>query len=285
MSPRRAPSPRRRRLVSAGVLGACLTLAAGATGYASQGSPADPPQDGPGYMGISQDAARPAAGGGGVHAAGSSGGVQGVDVSHWQGSITWSKVRKAGIRFAWIKATEGSDYRDSRFAGNYKKSHKAGLYRGAYHFARPNSSSGAQQAKFFAKNGGHWSKNSRTLPGVLDIEANPGGATCYGKSASAMRKWIKSFHSTYRKQTGRALVVYTNPAWWNQCTGGWSGLKGKAPLWVAHWNNSGPSLPGGFSTWRVWQYTDSGKVNGISGNTDRNKLNGKVAQLKKLANS
>jgi hypothetical protein len=45
-----------------------------------------------------------------------------------------------------------------------------GMIRGAYHFALPNSSSGATQANYFAGNGGGWSWDGKTLPGALDIE-------------------------------------------------------------------------------------------------------------------
>ena len=45
--------------------------------------------------------------------------VQGIDVSNWQGDIDWDKVRAAGTQFAFIKATEGGDYLDPKFARNW----------------------------------------------------------------------------------------------------------------------------------------------------------------------
>ena len=101
----------------------------------------------------------------------------GIDVSHWQGTINWNSVRAAGIEFAWIKATEGTSYKDPQFNRNYPNAHAAGVIRGAYHFARPGASSGAVQANFFASNGGAWSADNLTLPGVLDLEAG-----CHGLS-------------------------------------------------------------------------------------------------------
>src|SRR5262245_46829549 len=44
--------------------------------------------------------------------------VEGIDVSHWQGSINWSAVRASGIEFAYIKATEGTSFRDASFNAN-----------------------------------------------------------------------------------------------------------------------------------------------------------------------
>ncbi|MGP3966267.1 lysozyme [Streptomyces sp. 6N223] len=211
--------------------------------------------------------------------------VPGIDISHWQGSINWTSVRNAGIQFAWMKATEGTSYKDPSFNTNYPAAHGAGVIRGAYHFARPDVSSGATQADYFASNGGAWSADNLTLPGVLDIEANPYGSTCYGLSTSSMRSWIMDFYNTYKARTGRDMVIYTSPSWWNTCTGSWSGMASLSPLWVAHWTTGSPTLPGGFSVWTVWQYTSSGSVSGISGNVDQNWFNGSRDRLLALANN
>lgn len=216
----------------------------------------------------------------------SSGGVQGIDVSHWQGSINWTSVHNAGIQFAWMKATEGTSSTDASFDTNYPNAYYAGVIRGAYHFARPDISNGATQANFFASNGGAWSADNLTLPGVLDIEGNPYGATCYGLSQAAMRTWITDFYNTYKARTTRDVVIYTSPSFWNSCTGSWNGMAAKSPLWVAHWTTAaGPTLPGGFSAWTVWQYTSTGAVSGVSGNVDRDKFNGATDRLLALANN
>ena len=61
-------------------------------------------------------------------------------------------------------------YKNPSFSSQYTGATKAGLIRGSYHFARPDQSSGAIQANYFASNGGGWSGDGITLPGVLDIE-------------------------------------------------------------------------------------------------------------------
>jgi GH25 family lysozyme M1 (1,4-beta-N-acetylmuramidase) len=211
----------------------------------------------------------------------SSGGVQGIDVSHYQGSINWSSVKAAGISFAWIKATEGTTYKDDTFNTNYVNAYNAKVIRGAYHFARPDVSGGAAQATYFASNGGAWSADNLTLPGVLDIEGS-----CYGLSQTSIRTWISDFYNTYKSRTGRDIVIYTSPSWWNSCTGSWNGMAAKSPLWDAHWTTAAsPTLPGGFSAWTVWQYTSSGSVGGVSGAVDRDKFNGTAARLLALANN
>ncbi|WP_406151719.1 GH25 family lysozyme [Streptomyces sp. NBC_01012] len=205
---------------------------------------------------------------------------EGVDISHYQGSINWSSVRNAGIEFAWMKATEGTTYKDPTFSTNYLNAYNAGVIRGAYHFARPDASSGAAQANFFADSGGAWSRDNLTLPGVLDIEGS-----CYGKSAAAMQSWILDFYNTYKARTGRDVVIYTSPSWWNSCTGGWSGMSAKSPLWVAHWTSGSPTIPSGFPAWTVWQYSSTGSVSGVSGNVDRDRFNGDRSRLLALANN
>jgi GH25 family lysozyme M1 (1,4-beta-N-acetylmuramidase) len=209
----------------------------------------------------------------------------GIDVSHYQGAINWTSVRNAGIQFAFIKATEGTSYLDPRFDTNYVAAYNAGVIRGAYHFARPNLSTGATQANFLANNGGAWSADSRTLPAALDLEANPYGAYCYGLSTSAMRTWVQSFLNQYRSRTGRYAVIYTTTSFWNTCTGSWSGPWSTSPLWVARWSSTVGALPPGAPFWTFWQYTSTGSVSGIAGNVDRNHFNGARDRLIALANN
>ncbi|MFI7425697.1 GH25 family lysozyme [Micromonospora sp. NPDC049836] len=210
----------------------------------------------------------------------------GIDVSHYQGSINWTSVKNAGIQFAYIKATEGTSYKDSAFNTNYVNAYNAGVIRGAYHFARPNISGGAAQADYLASNGGAWSADSRTLPAALDLEANPySGGYCYGKTTSGMRTWISDFLSRYKARTSRYAVIYTTTSWWNQCTGSWTAPWANHPLWVARWSSSVGTLPAGAPFWSFWQYTSSGSVSGISGNVDRNYWNGDRTRLVALANN
>ena len=72
------------------------------------------------------------------------------------------------------------------------------------------------------RNGGGWTDDSKTLPGLLDIEFNPYpayGNTCYNMTAAQLTAWIRDFVDTYRALTGRAPMVYTATSWWSQCVG------------------------------------------------------------------
>lgn len=271
-------TPRGRAAATLGALTVTLGLLAGSTAQAAQSQRGQIPL-GAGYLGVTMHNTQTAPGS--VSPMAATDGVQGIDVSHYQGTINWTSVRNSGKQFAWIKATEGTSYKDPMFNTNYLNAYHAGVIRGAYHFARPDASSGATQANFFASNGGAWSKDNLTLPGVLDIEGN-----CYGLSQTSMRNWILDFYNTYKTRTTRDIVIYTSPSWWSTCTGGWSGMATRSPLWVAHWTTAAsPTIPTGFPAWTVWQYTSTGTVSGISGNVDRDKFNGTRDRLLALANN
>ena len=60
--------------------------------------------------------------------------IHGIDVSKYQGDIDWNKVKDSGVKFVWIKATEGGDHTDEKFAANWAGAKAAGIPRGAYHF-------------------------------------------------------------------------------------------------------------------------------------------------------
>ena len=60
--------------------------------------------------------------------------IWGVDVSHYQGEIDWEALAAQGVRFAFIKATEGSGHVDERFFANARGAAAAGIPAGGYHF-------------------------------------------------------------------------------------------------------------------------------------------------------
>ncbi len=202
----------------------------------------------------------------------------GLDVSDHQPSIDWSTVRSDGAQFAYVKATEGIGLVNPDFASQYDRSYQAGLIRGAYHFALPNESSGAAQASYFTANGGGWSADGRTLPGALDIEYNPYGAECYGLSQNAMVSWIASFDDTYHALTSRWPVIYTTSGWWATCTGNYGGFASEDPLWIANYGAAAGALPGGWSSYSFWQYSQADTSLG-----DQDTFNGSSGGLTQLA--
>lgn len=205
--------------------------------------------------------------------------TEGVDVSSHQGNVNWSALWSSGVKWAYVKATESISYKNPYFAQQYNGSYNTGMIRGAYHFATPDTSSGAAQANYFAGSGGGWSRDGKTLPGVLDIEWNPYGAACFGKSPSAMVSWIRDFLTTYKARTGRDAVIYTATTWWKQCTGNYGGFGASNPLWIARYSTSPGELPAGWGFHTMWQYTSTGPIVG-----DHNKFNGAYDRVQALAN-
>ncbi|MFF1284156.1 lysozyme [Streptomyces sp. NPDC058299] len=205
--------------------------------------------------------------------------TEGVDVSAYQGNAAWSTLWNSGVRWAYTKGTEGTYYTNPYFAQQYNGAYNVGMIRGAYHFATPDTTSGATQANYFVDHGGGWSRDGRTLPGALDIEWNPYGAACYGKTASQMVSWIADFVNTYKARTSRYPVIYTAASWWTQCTGDYSGFAANSPLWIARYAADPGTLPAGWPYYTMWQYTSSGPTVG-----DHDKFNGALDRVQALAN-
>ena len=203
-------------------------------------------------------------------------GVLGVDISSYQGNFKWSTWTKKDKDFAYIKATEGTSYKSPYFKTQYKGAAKAGVIRGAYHFANPAGKPGYEQARYFVKNGGGWSADGHTLPGVLDIEYNPYGSTCYGISKKKTVDYVASFAKEYKKLTGKDVVIYTTTDWWTRCTGNSSKFATTNPLWIARYGSKTPgTLPKGWKAATFWQYT--------SNPIDQDVFPAKAKELKKLA--
>ncbi|MFF8724980.1 lysozyme [Streptomyces sp. NPDC015171] len=237
---------------------------------------ADTPSRGSAYLGIGVLAHD---GSDGTPSTGDATQTEGVDVSAHQGNVAWSTLWGSGVRWAYTKATEGTYYTNPYFAQQYNGSYNVGMIRGAYHFATPDTTSGAAQANYFADHGGGWSRDGKTLPGALDIEWNPYGAACYGKTASQMVSWIADFIATYKARTGRYAVIYTAASWWTQCTGDYGGFAANNPLWIARYAADPGTLPAGWPVYTMWQYTSSGPTVG-----DHDKFNGALDRVQALAN-
>ncbi|MFF2315685.1 GH25 family lysozyme [Arthrobacter sp. NPDC058097] len=209
-------------------------------------------------------------------------GVQGLDVSSHQATVNWAAQYSMGARFAYVKATEGTTYTNESFGSQYGGALASGMIRGAYHFALPGVSTASAQADFFVNNGGGWSGDGKTMPPLLDIEYNPYpslGNTCYNMSQGAMVNWIAAFSNRVLARTGRLPMIYTTTDWWTQCTGN-SGAFSNQPLHLASYSRYVGSMPNGWGTYSVWQYSSTGPFAG-----DSNAWNGDLASLRKFAST
>lgn len=205
--------------------------------------------------------------------------VPGIDVSHWEAPVEWSMVRAQGIRFAFIKATEGETYVDSTFDENWAGAKRAGILRGAYHFFHPNMNPTRQAERFIQTvravgDGGE-------LPPVIDLEA----ADEIGRDTiiSRAKTWIDRVQQTL----GKRPIIYSSPYFLKDSFsvpgGGPPAWTKDYVLWIANYEVSEPYLPKGWLKWTFWQYTDKGRISGINTNVDLDWFNGTVAQLYQFA--
>ena len=130
----------------------------------------------------------------------------GIDVSHWQGTINWRQVSGSGIKFAFIKATEGVGYADPKFTYNITNADAEGLKAGPYHFATPYTNGvndAVDEADYFVSVAGNYMNDGYLRP-VLDLER---GAEL-GKSV--LSQWIHSFMNRVKQTSGIEPLIYCN---------------------------------------------------------------------------
>ena len=203
--------------------------------------------------------------------------VHGIDVSKYQGDIDWYRVRAAGVGFAFIKATEGGDHVDDRFAQNWAAARLAGVPRGAYHyyyFCRP----AVEQVAWFIN---HVPRDSAALPPVLDLEWNHRSRTCpYRPDPNTVRNEASLFLKAVNIHYGKRPIIYTtvdfyrdNELW----------RLDNYPFWLRSVaGHPSDVYPG--QRWSFWQYTGTGVVDGIDGPTDLNVFSGSFQQIVNLTN-
>lgn len=199
--------------------------------------------------------------------------ISGVDVSGYQPDPDWATIAGTGHRFAFIKATEGTGYISPVFWTQWSNARAHGLITGAYHYARPAVSSGAEQARYLVSNGGGWTPDGQTLPAALDIEEAESGDPCHGLTQEGFADWVGSFVDEYHAQTGRAPIIYVKQTTWDRCIG--STQFGEIILWLFdHEDPLGP-LPMGWQAATFWQF-------GVVDELDRNVFFGDLKELHRL---
>ncbi|MFM9613923.1 GH25 family lysozyme [Streptomyces niveiscabiei] len=133
---------------------------------------------------------------------------RGLDVSAYQGTQDWAKLKSDGLTFAFAKASEGEKSRDARFAIHIKGIKGAGLVAGAYHFAWPNQSAAKEAANYIAAvkpyaSAGflHW----------LDLEAYHDGRNYKGRTAAQIKAYASAWIAAVQKAfPGQVVGIYTS---------------------------------------------------------------------------
>lgn len=180
--------------------------------------------------------------------------MKGIDISNHNGRIDFNSVKNDGIELVYIKATEGTTYKDSNLEVNYNGVVNAGLKVGFYHFLVGTSAPETQADNFYNN-----IKNKQSdLKPSLDVETSNFDVMGY------TMRFIQRFETISKLP----LCIYTGGYFANKYL---DSRLAKYPLWIAHYGVNTPM------TTSVWgdsyaghQYSDSGNISGINGYVDLN---------------
>lgn len=197
--------------------------------------------------------------------------LNGIDVSSHQWAeapVSWSTVESS---FTFVKATEGTGYVNPYLYFDSISARANGHIVGSYHYARPSTSSGEDQANYYLDYLD--TLPHKTLTPVLDIEVDE------GLTAAELEAWIDDFVTTVQNRAGVDPIIYTYPNFWREAVGDSTEFS-DLPLWIAHYGVNFPDVPGGWDDWDFWQSTNEGSTSGITGLVDHNVFKGTKTELK-----
>lgn len=196
--------------------------------------------------------------------------IKGIDISHYQGDVVWTKIKADGVEYAWAKATQGVRNKDERWTkGRRKAAKEAGVRLGAYHFADLGQDS-IKNAQNFAESI-EILEQGDLLP-MVDLEDSglPKGIT-----SKKVNEWLIEFANEFNKHVKTPLILYCG-------VGNWAGRAGVISqevvdlyphLWLYRYTSAkDPGKTGLWPTWDIWQYSARGSVDGIKGNVDMNRI-------------
>ena len=200
--------------------------------------------------------------------------VHGIDISHYQGSVNWDRLRSNAlvdgcpIRFIIIKSTEGSSSIDPNFEDNFYQAREYGFIRGAYHFWSVNS--GAREQAYYFLQKVHLERGD--LPPVLDVEHKPKNQSVEDFQTDILT-WLHIVENKY----GVKPIIYTYYKFKDSYLS--APVFDDYPYWIAHYYVDKVEYQG---KWKFWQHTDAGKLPGIKGSVDLNIYNGSYYDLMRL---
>ncbi len=186
---------------------------------------------------------------------------EGIDVSNWQGYIDYAEVKNAGIEVVYIKASQGTNIKDTYFDINYENAKTNGLRVGFYHYLTATNIEQAQEeANFFV------SVISGKTPDcklVLDYE------TFGGVSSEEINNIARTFMERVEELTNKEIILYSDLS--NAQNTFDRSLAEDYDLWIAYYENRNNliNIETSWNTYIGIQYTDRGRVNGINGSVDR----------------
>jgi GH25 family lysozyme M1 (1,4-beta-N-acetylmuramidase) len=222
----------------------------------------------------------------------------GTDVASYQTNINWTAVKNAGVVFAWTKATEGTFYTNPLFVSQETNAKAAGIYIGAYHYARPSidtnvtgAFSADSEAAFFWSVASNYVRDGGAyLVPMLDWEdiyITNGYSGSNGFTAAKLSAWVNQWCNDVSNDAvalgvgGVRPVVYTGN-WYSNPTNGYPGLDTTVtnwPNWIADYNGrnaqtGSPASTYPWPSWNLWQYWDTNSSGG-----DANVFNGNLTNF------
>lgn len=195
----------------------------------------------------------------------------GIDVSSYQGNVNWTSAYNGGVRFAIVKATEGSGYTNPYFSSQINGATDASIVAGAYDFADFNTVSATTEANHFLSVAGNYVREGYIRP-VLDME----GSTSMSKTQ--VSNYVKAWASAVYNATGVRTIVYASQSF--AATYFDSTVPAiPSQFWDADYNgqNLYTGQPNGwapYSKWTMWQVSSTGSIPGVTGNCDLDTWNG-----------
>ncbi|MBQ3412937.1 MAG: glycosyl hydrolase family 25 [Oscillospiraceae bacterium] len=180
----------------------------------------------------------------------------GVDISSYQADVDMEKLREQGIRFVFIKATEGSSSQDEMFPANWENAKNAGLPAGAYHFFSYDSP-GSTQAENFINTVGDDLKG-RLLP-VVDVEYYGDKEENPPAKEDIIRELTVFLNALEAKYGARPMIYTRSDIYYRYL----EGFSKEYRMWISSlytplgWNYK--------EDWYIWQYLNRGVLEGYTG--------------------
>lgn len=203
--------------------------------------------------------------------------LNGIDISHYQGSVDFAKIKSGGCDFIFIKATEGATIVDDFFAQNWQGAKGAGIVRGAYHFFRPKTSVVAQADNFLKALG---DLASGDLFPVLDVED---ARLWKGITPRHAADLVVTWFELVEKELGVPGILYGGTSFVEDVLGSDPRLiQSGRKLWLARYRKTEPPSPKPFPNWSFWQFSRTGTWPGVKGAVDLDVFAGSREELMAL---
>ena len=192
------------------------------------------------------------------------GGIYGIDVSHYQGKIEWGKVKKwknKKLDFVYIKATEGATYIDKTYKTNIKEAKENDFLVGSYHYFKTTSSIENQFQNFIKT----IDKSEQDLIPLIDVEEKTNWTN------KEFHKNFKAFLNMVENYFGQKPMIYTVNSFYNLNL---SGKYKEYHFLIGRYGENAPNMKDK-TNWTIWQFSETGKVEGIPKDVDIDVLNDK----------